>query len=522
MSNIVLDFKLLAAVISEIRVSQLTGILSVSKKEQSCLLFFKQGQLINATKPTQDEVGDEVLYDVLNWEVGELEWQPQTSQTTAHTIDDDQQSTFFTTLSLLQKQGKFDSKPSGWLVQKNQANSDTPTTTKLSALKPLLMLPGENSLALQQQLNDFTPSALVAELQHRFFSGYVTYTLKQASPSRTVAPVAMLLFENGELTAIRYTQPELDSLSGQAAFDAILNNQAKLVIDRITGVERGVMTAFRGLVEGVSPYSKVPATQNNYNGLVAAFARQQRSGVIHLYMDSQIEIFYMFDSGRSIASFGPQPLRPLQLRLLTPDLNSFWNKPNAFIDVYLTGSPAQIDYEVVSFKNSAINIDLMNLLSQSLLQLFELVCQFTNPKSAFDQLLAVVGNGSRRYPLLSNVGKQLVWNENTGLRQISLVATATTDDTIAAYEYLLNCFLKPYIEKMGLEIFRQLAELALGENAAKLSNMNFQLDFLTNSYYKSPIVTLKQGELIPASPNWQEEGETRIPVHSSEESAFDF
>lgn len=542
MLKTVVDFKYLAPLVFEIKAGQLTGVLNVSKKENNCQLFFHDGQLVNAVNPGQDEVGDGVLYDLLNWTSGELEWQPQSEQNAAQTIDEDQRSTFLTTLSLFQKQGKFEAKTNSSLLTAPDspptqttatANTTTRTSTELqtaaksgnfSIFKPLLLLPGESSFALQQQINNLNPMELVAELQRRFFSGYVTYTSRQTVQTKGATPLAMLLFENGELTSARYTQSELeiDGLNGQAAFDAIVNSQTKLAVDHIVGVEKGVVTAFRGLVEGMAPYSKVPATQNNYNGLLSAFARQQRSGVIHVYMDKQVEVYYMLENGRKIASFGPQPLRPLQLRVLNPDLNSFWNHPNAFIDVYLTAQPEQIDISSVSFNRPNPVSELTALLSGSLLQLFELVCQFTTPKSAFDQLLAIAKDGSHRYPLLGNAGIQLVWNESTGLPQLSQTRSADTSDTIAAYEYLLNAFLKPYIEKMGLEIFRQLAELALGENANKLSKMGFRLDFLSGTYYKSPITDSKQGEVVPASGNWQEEDKMQVAVQSSEESAFDF
>lgn len=528
MSTQVLGYKLLSALVYAIKTQQLSGELLGRKANAECQLYFKSGHLIHAHQSVKDIVGDEVLYELMNWDSGQLEWKPQNDLNLqiSQTIDDDQESVFYNTLELLQKQGVFDpNQTSDWLNQPTPSQVRQPALTSAPARQPQLnlldslpLLPGKESKQLSQPANLFSMVGLVQQLQSRLFSGYVTCNSGQPKPNELGA---LLLFEFGKLTTARYATDH-QTLVGQAAYDAATSTSN--FGGQVVTVQPAIVTAYRGLVQGFSPFSNLEATQANFNGLIASFAKQKRSGVIHFYLNSQIELFCLIDRGQSVGMFGPQPLQPQHWRQLTPDLSLFWQNSQAKINVFVTGQPEPINTDIVTTPSDSPlpNSQVLELLNRSLQKLFELVCQISAPRTAFAQLLAVAQSGSSKHPVLRSL-IELEWDDARRLPRLNETGLKTQStrfsqaELLAAYEYLLNDFLEPYVQQLSLEVFQDLAKRALGQDIDELDQLEVHLSFL-NKVNQTQSEPITWGELVPAP----EFSEDEVKAISTEISAFDF
>ena len=326
------------------------------------------------------------------------------------------------------------------------------------------------------------------------------------------------MFESGKLVLARYNSGQR-TLTGQEAFNAILSN--RLTIARIVGVAPALIVAYSGLASGVLAYSGLTATKPNLEGLQSAFLRQQQSGVIRCYLDSQIEVFFLIHRGREVGIFGPQPIYPQLWRRLVPDMDVFWQNKAARIEVYISPRPEKISLsstEASMETTKPSELDPRQLMYRSLQQLFNLVCQISSPKNAIENLLSVANQGNRLYPILQPVTQASLRPDNSLEIDRTALAKYQTNtsqtELVSAYQYLLNNFAEIYIQQVGREIFRQLAQLALGQDADKLAQFGGQLDFLKA---KEDLSSIAKGELVATEVSQKNSSSRKF-----EESAFDF
>ena len=517
------NHSLLSALVQEIKAQRLNGLLIGRNGPRSCQLYFKTGQLIHAFEPQTEISGDDVLYDLVNWPTGQLEWnlQAQLDLHTPQTLDDEQAGTFYHTLQLLQQQGKFDQKLSGKQLPQNPPSSQTipsplaQTQLKQPANWPLV--PGVENVQLRQKIARLEVVALVKELQKRFFSGYVTYKIAQSNVAKVDRTGGLLLFELGQLTTARYRVSDT-LLRGQAAYDAITDQS--LPLEHSVEVEPALITAYRSLIGGFSPFSGLAATQANFMGVENAFSKQQRSGLMRWQCAGQPEVYYLVNGNQALGSFGASEAHPQFWRSLNLKPEFFWQNPLAQLDVFVTQQTEQIDLEKVTLR--PLNVQLAVLLNHALQQLFELVSQFSTSAIAFAELLAVGRTGSVQYPALRFLN-DLKWEDGPDLpdlRQSDLThqqSRLSQSELLQTYQYLINNFLAKYVEQVGVDTFRELAELALATDKELLIQAGMQLDFLEAG--NSDTAELTWGELIPSRPTW-DESEAR-PI-TQESNAFDF
>ena len=516
------DHSLLSALVQEIKAQRLNGLLIGRNGTRSCQLYFKAGQLIHAFEPQAEISGDDLLYDLINWPTGQLKWnlQPQLDAHTPHTLDEEQASTFYHTLQLLQQQGKFDQKLSGKQLPQNPLSSQTisspPAQAQIKKSVNWPLLPGAENVHLRQKIAGLDVVALVKELQKRFFSGYMTYKIAQTNGAEVDSTGALLLFELGQLTIARSKVSDT-LLQGQAAYESITNQN--LLLECSIEVEPALVTAYRGIIEGFSPFAGLAATQSNFAGVENAFSKQQRSGLIRWRCAGQPEIYYLVNGSLALGSFSASLSQPQLWRSLNLKPEFFWQNPQAQLDVFVTRQAEQIDIEKAALQTS--NVQLVVLLNHALQQLFELVCQLSAAATAFAELLAIARAGSTRYPALRFLN-DLKWEgpnlpdltQNNLTRQQGRLSQT---ELLQTYQYLINNFLAKYVEHIGPNTFRELAELALATNKELLIQAGMRLDFLKAD--SSDTTDLTWGELIPSRPTWAER-ETRPTTQES--NAFDF
>ncbi len=516
------DHRLLPALVQEIKAQSLSGQIVGRNGTRSCQLYFKTGQLIHAFEPQAEISGDDVLYDLINWPTGQLEWhsQPQLDHHIPQTLDEEQASTFYHTLQLLQQQGKFDQKLGGWQLSQNLPQTRTISTPPVQAqLKQSTnwpLLPGAENVHLRQKIDGLDVVALVKELQKRFFSGYITYKISQTNVAEVDSTRALLLFELGQLTTARFRVSDT-LLQGQAAYESIANQS--LPLEYSIEVEPALVTAYRGMIEGFSPFAGLAATQSNFARVESAFSKQQRSGLIRWRCAGQSEIYYLVNGSLALGSFGASLSQPQLWRSLNLKPEFFWQNSQAQLDVFVTRQAEQIDIEKATLQTS--NVQLVVLLNHALQQLFELVCQLSASATAFAELLAIARTGSTQYPALRFLD-DLKWEgpnlpdltqKNLTRQQSRLSQT----ELLQTYQYLINSFLAKYVEHIGPDTFRELAELALASNKELLIQTGMRLDFLQVGSLDTSNPTW--GELIPSRPTWAER-ETRPTTQES--NAFDF
>ncbi len=470
-----LSLKKLEIVLNAIRTFSLEGLLRVSQEKNCIALVYKGGHLINAyyDQPTRNDNSEDLLYDLLNWQEGQLKWQAGTVSTD-QTLDEQQEADFYQALEELARRGLFDQPQAGDQVAlarflSNAEAAMTPalasTPQTASAIKAMPLPPGQ-PYTLPHQVSSL--ELMLARLQESRFNGYIN-----VHPQATIAlEKALLVIEEG-LLSTAYLELTWQKLHGAAAWEK-LKTLPGLPKCEIVTVAPDLLRAYKALLSSTPTYGDLPATWANFKGLLASFERSKRSGVIRLKL-GEIELFEFISAGRQLGTYGPEAggvrLKPLN------GLTLVLENAKAQIEVYLSQNTNLV--EPLMSLNSTEATTLAGTLSAVVSLLSDLM-----PTGRADQhLYQLTEQLTGRYPFLSNLPRLIPGAnlEMTAARYSNWLSNLHSPDrtvVFKAFEELLERYLQPTCLQIGPPVFHEMVVRALGPiHSVRLQQMGLEVDF---------------------------------------------
>lgn len=474
----------LPQVLNVIRAQKLSGKLTiVNDPTRQATLVFKSGAVVDAKVWAGEEIaGDEALYTLLNWKDGELLWQKGVEVVTP-TIDSAQEADFYGALKQLTLRKVFvTSELSNPIISRFLEETVTPvvppattgslrsgfTASLTQAHNPKahgLPVPGGKPFNLIPPTNTLTE--LFERLHADQFNGYLQ--LYPDFESR-----AVVILENGSPTAcynIRQGQAE----KGLAAWQQIKTLET-LPPYHLMIVADNVLLAYRGLLGNYMPYHDLPATHNNYRGLLATFKKGQYNGVIRFKLDG-VELYELIHEGEGIGTFNIES-NGYYLRSAPGGIGMLLGNSQVKIDVYVTRD--ELNHAPV---NAGISVQEANVLGGTLAVGYGLMSQLLSENTAQQRLGYVSRQLAGGAPFLTDLAKLQLpatpeAQEKTLVDWVTNLQGQPRARVMSAFEELFDSYLQPICLQVGSNTFHEMIVRALGdERASALQKMGLKVDF---------------------------------------------
>jgi hypothetical protein len=474
----------LPQVLNVIRAQKLSGKLTVvSETTRQATLAFKSGVVVDAKVWAGEEIiGDEAFYTLLNWKSGELLWQKGVEVVTP-TIDSAQEADFYGALKQLTLRKVFvtgelsnpvitrfleesvapvvPAATTGGLRSSFTATLNQAHTAKVQGLpvpggKPFNLIPPTNTL-----------TELFERLYADQFNGYLQ--LYPDFESR-----AIITLENGSPTAC-YTIRQGYAEKGLVAWQQIKALET-LPPYHLMIVADNVLLAYRGLLGSYTPYQDLPATHNNYRGLLATFKKGHYNGVLRFRLDG-VELYELIHDGEGIGTFNIES-NGYYLRSVPGGIGILLGNPQVKIDVYVTRD--ELNHAPL---NAGISAQEADVLGGTLAVGYGLLSQLLSENTARQRLGYVSRQLASTAPFLTDLAKLQLpatpeEQEKALVGWVTNLQSQPRASVVTAFEQLFDSYLQPICLQVGSNTFHELIVRALGdERASALQKMGLKVDF---------------------------------------------
>lgn len=486
----------LPQVLNAVRAQKLSGKLTVvNQSPRQATISFKSGVVVDAKVWADEEIyGDEALYILLNWKEGELQWQ-KGGDIVSPTIDSAQEADFYGALKQLTLRKVFaTSELATPLISRFLEDNEvvvpssglragfTGALTQMNNKAPGLPVPGGKPFNLIPPTNTLTE--LFERLQADQFDGYLQ--LYPDFESR-----AVVTLENGLATAC-YSIRQGREEKGLTAWQSV-KNLSNLPPYHLMIVPDNVLLSYRALLGSYTPYRDLPATHNNYRGLLTTFKKGNYSGVMHFKMQG-IELYELIHDGEGIGTFNVEA-NGYYLRPAPGGIGILLGNAQVKIDVYVARDELGIQQQPVITGLSSQEADI---LGGTLAAGYSVLSRLLSESSAQERLGSVSRQLAPQAPFLTDLAKMQLpttpqEQEKILVGWVAGLQNLSRPTLISAFEQLFDNYLQPVCVQVGSNLFHEMIVRALGDDrATALRQMGLRVDFFDKLPEPKPSATVQE------------------------------